>query len=153
MNHHTLYHRWALEVLPCYHRDGLHEILEQLPRGARVLDLGCREGSFSSGAYDVLTIRADLTRPKSKTSLFVQADAVRLPFPSRTFDAAIMNHSVEHFVHLKPALQELGRVIKRYAAAFVAVLDARTVTDRIYRKLFRDASGTNSLCDSCDTWD
>lgn len=126
----------------------MHEILEQLPRGARVLDLGCREGSFSNAAYAFRTIRVDLMRPKGKTGLFVQADAVHLPFRSRTFDAVILNHCVEHFVRLKPALQEIGRVIKRDGAAYVAVPDARTLTDRIYRKVFRNAGGHVNLFDS-----
>ena len=65
----------------------MYEILEQLPRGARVLDLGCREGSFPGGAYDVLAIRVDVMRPKTMTGLFVQADAIHLPFRSRTFNA------------------------------------------------------------------
>jgi SAM-dependent methyltransferase len=123
----------------------VHEILEHLPRGARVLDLGCRDGSFPDGAYDFLTVRVDLTRPKRKTGPFVQADAVRLPFRSRTFDAVILNHCVEHFVSLKPALQEIGRVIKREGAACVTVPDARTLTDRIYRKVYRNQGGHVNL--------
>ena len=126
----------------------LHEILDHLPPGARILDLGCREGSFPAAAYHFLTIRVDLTRPTTNTLPFVQADAVHLPFPSRTFDAVILNHSVEHFVHLKPALQEIGRLIKLDGAVFVAVPDARTLTDRIYRKLFRNAGGHVNLFDS-----
>jgi SAM-dependent methyltransferase len=125
----------------------LHEILDHLPPSARILDLGCREGSFPA-AYKFLTIRVDLTRPNTNALPFVQADAVHLPFPSRTFDAVILNHSVEHFVHLKPALQEIGRLIKLDGAAFVAVPDARTLTDRIYRKLFRNAGGHVNLFDS-----
>jgi SAM-dependent methyltransferase len=126
----------------------LHEILEHLRHDARVLDLGCRDGSFSAGAYAFLTIRVDLNKPSATMSAFVQADAVHLPFRSRTFDAVILNHGLEHFVHLKPALQEIGRVIKRDGAAFVSVPDARTVTDRIYRKLFRNAGGHVNLFDS-----
>ena len=126
----------------------MHEILEQLPRGARVLDLGCREGSFPDGAYDVLAIRVDLTLPKTMTGLFVQADAIQLPFRSQTFDAVILNHSVEHFVNLKPALQEIGRVTKRDGAACVTVPDATTFTDRLYRKVFRSCGGHVNLFDS-----
>ena len=85
---------------------------------------------------------------KVKALPFVQADAVHLPFRSRTFDAVILNHSVEHFVNLKPALQEIGRLIKHNGAAFVAVPDARTLTDRIYRKLFRNSGGHVNLFDS-----
>jgi SAM-dependent methyltransferase len=126
----------------------LHEILEHLHREARVLDLGCREGSFSAGAFSFLTVRVDLNRPRAAMSAFVQADAVRLPFPSRTFDAVILNHGLEHFDRLKPALQEIGRVVKREGSAFLSVPDARTVTDRIYRKLFRNAGGHVNLFDS-----
>jgi SAM-dependent methyltransferase len=126
----------------------LHEILEHLPPGARVLDLGCRDGSFTSGDYPFLTVRADLNQPKLKACPFVQADAVRLPFPSGIFDAVILNHCVEHFVQLKPALQEIGRVIKPDGAAFVAVPDASTLSDRLYRKVFRSRGGHVNLFDS-----
>jgi SAM-dependent methyltransferase len=126
----------------------LHEILEHLRHDARVLDLGCRDGSFSADAYAFLTVRVDLNRTRATTTAFVQADAVRLPFRSRTFDAVILNHGLEHFVHLKPALQEIGRVVKREGAAFVSVPDARTITDRIYRKLFRNSGGHVNLFDS-----
>ena len=126
----------------------MHEILENLPPGARVLDLGCRDGSFSTGGYRFLIVRADLVRPKSNTVPFVQADAVRLPFPSRTFDAVILNHSVEHFVQLKPALQEIGRVIKGEGSAFVSVPDGSTLTDRLYRKVCRNRGGHVNLFDS-----
>jgi SAM-dependent methyltransferase len=116
-----------------------------LPPGARVLDVGCREGSFRAEAYEFQTVRADLNVPPAVSVAFVQADAVQLPFPSRTFDAVILNHCLEHFVRLKPALQEIGRVVKRGGAAFVAVPDARTLTDRIYRKVFKNAGGHCNL--------
>lgn len=126
----------------------MHEILEHLHHDARVLDLGSRDGSFLAEGYPFRTVRVDLNRTASRINAFVQADAVRLPFRSRTFDAVVVNHGLEHFVHLKPALQEIGRVIKRGGAAFVAVPDARTVTDRIYRKLFLNAGGHVNLFDS-----
>jgi methyltransferase family protein len=125
----------------------LHEILEQLPAGARVLDLGCRSGSFSAAAYPFLTVRVDISR-KASPGIYVQADAANLPFPARSFDAVILNHSLEHLSRLKPALQEVGRVVKADGAAFVSVPDATTLSDRIYRKVFRDAGGHLNLFDS-----
>ncbi len=126
----------------------MDEILEQLPAGSLVLDLGSREGSFSDQATPARAILVDLVAAQSKPRLFVQADAARLPFRSRTFDAIILNHSVEHFVRLKPCLQELGRVVKSGGAAYVAVPDARTLTDRLYRKMFLNSGGHVNLFDS-----
>lgn len=128
----------------------MHEILDHLPHDARVLDLGCRDGSFAGADYPFLTVRVDLNPPKSKDCHFVQADAVHLPFPSGVFDAVILNHCVEHFVQLKPALQEIGRVIKSGGAAFAAIPDASTLTDRVYRKVFRSRGGHVNLFDSSE---
>lgn len=123
----------------------MHEILDHLPRGARVLDLGSRGGSFSAHAYpDLVVVRVDL-KPKKSQEPSVQADAARLPFSSRTFDAVILNHSLEHFVQLKRALQDIGRVVKREGAIYAAVPDATTLTDRIYRKVYADAGGHVNL--------
>jgi len=47
-------------------------------------------------------------------------------FGSRTFDAIVLNHSLEHFERLKPALQEIGRVVRPDGAIYVAVPDAAT---------------------------
>lgn len=69
-------------------------------------------------------------------------------FLPRIFDAVILNHSLEHFAQLKRALQEIGRVTKREGAVYVAVPDARTLADRIYRKVYADAGGHVNLFDS-----
>jgi hypothetical protein len=41
----------------------------------------------------------------------------------------------------KPALQELGRVVKPQVAEFVAVPDAATFADRVYRAAYRNTGG------------
>jgi SAM-dependent methyltransferase len=126
----------------------LHEILDHLAEGARVLDLGSRDGSFPVETYPhLVVVRADLKTGRGQGCL-VQTDAARLPFPPRIFEAVILNHSLEHFAQLKPALQEIGRIIKRDGAVYVAVPDARTLADRIYRKVYADAGGHVNLFDS-----
>jgi hypothetical protein len=55
---------------------------------------------------------------------------------------------LEHFANLKPALQEIGRVVRRDGAVFVAVPDATTWADRIYRNLYRSHGGHVNLFDS-----
>ena len=126
----------------------MYEILEYLNPGARVLDLGCRNGSFPiDWRNDISVVRVDLEK-RDIPGCFVQADAEHLPFPSGAFDAVVLNHILEHVPNVKRSLQEIGRVMKRTGAAFVAVPDARTFSDRIYRKVYRDDGGHVNLFDS-----
>src|SRR5437588_12023292 len=114
----------------------MHEILQNLPPGSRVLDLGSGRGTFDAAAFEgVVTIRVDLERPQAPPPAFIQADASRLPFAAGAFDAVICNHTVEHFVDLDLALKEIGRVVKPSGALFVSVPDASTLADRVYRWL------------------
>lgn len=122
----------------------MNRLIESLPRGARVLDLGARSGSFSTSRDDILVVRADLEPPPSrKEGAYVAADAARLPFPAKVFDAVISNHSLEHFVELKQTVSEIGRVVKPEGALFVAVPDAGTLSDRIYRWIGRGGGHVN----------
>ena len=126
----------------------MHEILDHLSPGSRVLDLGSRGGSFKAEDYpNLLLFAADLGSPGSVQPelRFLRADAGSLPFRSRSFDAVILNHSLEHFERLTPALQEIGRVVKADGAVYVAVPDATTFSDRLYRKVFRDRGGHVNL--------
>jgi SAM-dependent methyltransferase len=72
----------------------------------------------------------------------VQTDASRLPFPDASFDAVIANHSLEHF---ETALQELGRVVRPSGSIFIAVPDASTFSDRLYRWLGRGGGHVNAF--------
>jgi SAM-dependent methyltransferase len=126
----------------------MQEILDHLPPGARVLDLGSNGGSFDASAYGgLILIAADLapTRQVREGFHFVVADAACLPFRARSFDAVVLNHSLEHFEKLKPALQEAGRILRKDAAAYIAVPDATTFSDRLYRKVFRSRGGHVNL--------
>src|SRR4051812_26475889 len=114
------------------------EMLRMLPPGARVLDLGARTGSFRSPRPDLMVVRADLDASLGRVpGLYVAGDAARLPFATAAFDAIVSNHSLEHFVELEPAVREIGRVLKPGGALYIAVPDATTITDRIYRWLGR----------------
>jgi len=122
----------------------MHEILDHLPPSACVLDLGCRSGSFNAADFPFTTIRTDLVAQGAGSSTnFVQADATRLPFQSNLFDAVICNHGLEHFVELKLALQEIGRVLRRDGALFISVPKATTLQDRVYRKLAKGGGHVN----------
>ncbi len=121
----------------------MHEILENLAPGQLVLDIGSGRGSFDSAMGPFIAIRTDLDRPAGQAPNFAQADAARLPFPDRTFDAVISNHSLEHFHDLSGSLAEIGRVLKPTGALCVAVPDASTFCDRLYRWLSRGGGHVN----------
>jgi len=123
----------------------VHEILANLGPGQRVLDIGSNAGSFDSGMGPFVAIRADLDRPSIAAPNFAQADAAHLPFPDRAFDAVISNHSLEHFDDLAGSLAEIGRVLKPTGALYVAVPDASTFCDRLYRWLARGGGHVNAF--------
>ncbi len=122
----------------------MHEILRNLPSNARVLDLGSRTGSFSREICPAaFVVRIDLERPGNKDKGFVQADAARLPFASACFDAIVSNHSLEHMRELETVLAEIGRVIKPGGALYVAVPDASTFSDWLYRWVYHGGGHVN----------
>src|ERR1700722_12314610 len=124
----------------------MQKLLESLPPGARVLDLGARTGSFTTNRTDLTVVRLDLEIPPNRgAGLYVSADAARMPFRAEAFDAIISNHSLEHFAELESTLQEIGRVVKRGGALYVAVPDASTLTDRIYRWLAKGGGHVNAF--------
>jgi SAM-dependent methyltransferase len=89
-------------------------------------------------------VRVDLAPLNARgAAVLVRADAAALPFRDHCCAAVIANHSVEHFAALDQALQETGRVLRKGGALFVAVPDATTLTDRLYRWLGRGGGHVN----------
>jgi len=122
----------------------MHEILRNLAAGARVLDLGCREGSFAAENYsDVCVVRLDRAVPSSSKTGFVQADAARLPFADGSFNAIVSNHSLEHMDDLVGVLKEMGRVLRRDGSLYVAAPDASTFSDWVYRWIYHGGGHIN----------
>ena len=121
----------------------MREILDKLPAASLVLDLGSGTGSFDAARYPFTVIRADLDAAPGSNSNFVICSAEALPFRNHAFQALISNHSLEHFHDLNAALREIGRVLDSGGALFVAVPDATTITDRLYRSLARGGGHVN----------
>ena len=126
----------------------VHEILAMLPPGAAVLDLGSGAGSFDAGGAALRVVRADLVAPPRARDNFVVCSAARLPFADCSFQAVILNHSLEHFEDLEAAIGELARVVSRTGFVYVAVPDASTLTDRVYRWLGRGGGHVNLFRDA-----
>lgn len=124
----------------------MHEILRLLGPGSRVLDLGSRTGSFPLSATAARVVRFDLDFAEGGS--FVQGDARQLPFADSSFDAIVANHSLEHIEGLGEALVELRRVLRKGGMLYVAVPDAATISDRLYRWLSHGGGHVNAICDS-----
>jgi len=119
-------------------------LIENLPPGARVLDLGAGPGSFRCERQDVTVVRVDLEMPhRLGQGSYVLGDAARLPFAPASFDLVVSNHSLEHFTELDATVREIGRVVKPDGLLYVAVPNAATLADRIYRWLGRGGGHVN----------
>jgi SAM-dependent methyltransferase len=122
----------------------VNQLLEALPPGALILDLGCGAGSFLEAAGSTVA-HIDLEIGSLRPRNFVQADAAQLPFREHCFDLIVSNHSLEHFENLRGALGEIERVIKADGALYVSVPDATTFCDRLYRWLSRGGGHVNAF--------
>ncbi|MDP9053637.1 MAG: class I SAM-dependent methyltransferase [Acidobacteriota bacterium] len=132
----------------------MQEILRHLSSNNIVIDLGCQNGSFSSAITPARVLRVDRdcsSHLPDAASQFIQADASALPFRADSIAAVISNHSLEHFENLAESLDEIGRVLGSNAALFVAVPDATTLTDVLYRWLSRGGGHVNPFCSPKET--
>jgi SAM-dependent methyltransferase len=113
----------------------MDHLIAALAPGSRVLDLGGRS-SFHTHRGDLCLVRLDLEIPAHRgEGAYVAGDAAQMPFAGQCFDLIVSNHSLEGFPELEPAVREIGRVIRNDGALFIAVPEANTLTDRIYRWL------------------
>ncbi len=110
------------------------DFLRRLPAGARILDLGCGNGSFDTSGLDATVIGLDL-EAGSPPPGFVRGDASVLPFAAATFHGVISNNSLEHVPDLDACLKEIARILKPGGWLYIAVPDSTTLTDRLYRWL------------------
>jgi SAM-dependent methyltransferase len=124
----------------------MNDLIANLPSRARVLDLGARSGSFRSDRGDITVVRLDLENPGERQSgAYIIGDAACMPLSAGSFELVISNHSLEHFSDMHGALREIGRVLKPGGGLYIAVPDATTLTDRIYRWLGRGGGHVNAF--------
>jgi SAM-dependent methyltransferase len=120
----------------------MHEHLNALEPGARVLDLGCGVGSFRYADFAHLQIAAlDLERPAEADAWpqhvrFRQGSAEALPFPDETFALVIANFVYEHTQDFTRAIVEAERVLVPGGTVYLSVPNAKSFEDELYRALF-----------------
>lgn len=96
------------------------------PRGGRILDVGCADGTFTkvilerSKAHKIVGIDvlpksvsyAKRRFARSQKLEFRVADAHKLPFPSKSFDCITCLETLEHVEDPEKVIAEIKRVLK-----------------------------------------
>jgi len=103
-----------------------------LPRDARVLEIGCGTGllwrvnrkripsAWRLTLTDFSFGMVETTRATEVTARFAQSDAQQIPFRDASFDAVIANHMLYHIPDLLRALGECQRVLRPGGKFFAA---------------------------------
>jgi ubiquinone/menaquinone biosynthesis C-methylase UbiE len=102
--------------------------LSGLPKGARVVDLGCGSGVFThllaQSGYDCVGVDISgkllaVGRGKYPHIPFVQGDIEKLPFKAESFDGAMLSGVVHHLPDASACATEVFRIL-RPSGRFVA---------------------------------
>ena len=127
----------------------MYEIIKTFSPDQVILDLGSQYGSFPQASTNGTIVRLDRNIDKvGPLDNTICADAARLPIRSGSISFVVANHSLEHFDRLADCLSEIGRVIEPGGALFVAVPDASTFTDKLYRWLSNGGGHINAFTES-----
>jgi ubiquinone/menaquinone biosynthesis C-methylase UbiE len=120
---------------------GIAFVLAQaLPLASSVLEIGTGKGRFmvsmaphvktlttmdiSAEEHRCARLYARYTGLKTKIKYVLQ-DAARLPWPDRTFDAAVTMNAIHHIPHFIQVLKEMQRVVKPGGKLVLADLSPR----------------------------
>jgi SAM-dependent methyltransferase len=113
-------------------------LIDELPAGTRVLDLGAGSGTFPYDNYPRLRIAAADLYPRADarsrfSERLVQARADCLPFPTASFDLVLAHWLFEHVDDLQGTYDEVTRVLRPGGLLAVAVPNSHSFEDRFYR--------------------
>jgi len=119
----------------------MSDVLAILPEHAHVLDLGCGGGSFPYAMFPAFTIAALDEFPTPVVAFpahvhYQQGRAEQLPYGDRSFDLIISNFVMEHVGDFAAAIDEIARVLKPGGYFYMAVPNARSFEDALYRGIY-----------------
>lgn len=118
------------------------ELLGLQSAGARVLDVGCGKGSFRYADYPHLAIAALDEFPLPTGQVFptwveyTEGSVENLPYRADAFDLVIANFMLEHVADFPRAIDEIARVLKPQGHLYMAVPNARSFEDALYRAIY-----------------
>jgi len=128
----------------------MHNWIEQLKPGQRVLDLGAGAGSLKGYKHSASVVTVDCDQDALKHGY--QPDSVvqrvvalgeSLPFSSSVFDLVLCHHVLEHVANLSPTLAEISRELKPDGRFYVSVPNGYGLCDGIYRYVFEGGDHVN----------
>lgn len=103
--------------------DYLYLIKQYIPKGSKILDLGCGSGQssymikklgYKVVGYDISEKFLSFSKDKTCTDLnYVVGDATNIKFKNEQFDAVVCKSVIEHLYDVNKALKEMDRVLKK----------------------------------------
>jgi demethylmenaquinone methyltransferase/2-methoxy-6-polyprenyl-1,4-benzoquinol methylase len=115
-----------------------------VPEGAQLLDVACGTGDLSIQLFEMARARVtgvdfcgpmlDIAARKAPKIRFVEGDALCLPFPDGSFDAATIAFGLRNLSSAEEGLGELRRVLR--PGGWVAILEFSTPVVRGFTALF-----------------
>ena len=135
------YYQWACQGQTGVRQQSVSFLVEHLPGGAAILELGSGSGKptaqmlaqhFEVTGVDLSARHIELARQNVPNATFLQADMTALTFPPASFDAVVAFYSIIHVPRdEQPKLfYDICRWLKP-GGLFVAVLGTEDVPEQI----------------------
>ena len=122
-------------------------IAAQLPRGARVLEIGCAAGDLlrpmrdcaglSVCGVEMSPYAADIAREQYGLDVYT-GTIFDAPFPNGAFDAVIMRHVVEHFPSPRLALERSAALLRPGGLILVSTPNFDSLDRRVFGENWYD---------------
>ena len=116
-----------------------------VPRGARLLDVGCGTGDLSIELFEKTAAQVTgidfcgpmlkLAKTKAPHLQFIEGDALRLPFAEASFDALTIGFALRNLADVDRGLRELLRVLK--PNGHVAILEFSHPANPVFASFVR----------------